>query len=135
LFVPVRAANDATALVLVRNVQPGEVLAAADFEVAARSSASLPYGYLADAEQAVGQAMRRMQTAGSVLTASALVAPEVIRRGELVTLTSGAGSVTVKSEGVALEAARLNQRLKVRSASGRVVEGTAEGPGQLRVGT
>jgi flagella basal body P-ring formation protein FlgA len=135
LFVPVRATNDATALVLVRNMQPGEVLAATDFEATARSSTSLPYDYMADAEQAVGQAMRRTQAAGSVLTASALVAPEVVRRGELVTLIAGDGPVSVKSEGVALEAARLKQRIKVRSASGRVIEGTAEGPGQVRVGS
>jgi flagella basal body P-ring formation protein FlgA len=52
-----------------------------------------------------------------------------------VTLTAGDGPVAVKSEGVALEAARLRQRLKVRSASGRIIEGTAEGPGLVRVGS
>jgi flagella basal body P-ring formation protein FlgA len=135
LFVPVRATNDAIALVLVRNVQPGEVLSAADFEVVRRSSASLPHDYLTDASQAVGLAIRRTQPTGSVVTAAALEAPEVVRRGELVTLTAGDGPVSVKSEGVALEAARLKQRLKVRSASGRVIEGTAEGPGQVRVGS
>ena len=71
----------------------------------------------------------------AVITAAALEAPEVVRRGELVTLTSGNGPISVKSEGVALEPARLRQRLKVRSASGRVIEGTAEGPGQVRVGS
>jgi flagellar basal body P-ring formation protein FlgA len=135
LFVPVRATNDATALVLVRNMQPGEVLTATDLDAVERSSASLPYDYMGGAEQAVGQAMRRAQAAGSVLTASALVAPEVVRRGELVTLIAGDGPVSVRSEGVALESARLKQRLKVRSASGRVIEGTAEGPGQVRVGS
>jgi len=135
LFVPVRATNDAVALVLVRNAQPGEVLSAADVEVARRSSASLPYDYLTDASQAVGLVIRRTQPTGSVLTAAALEAPEVVRRGELVTLTAGDGPVSVKSEGVALEPARLKQRLKVRSASGRVIEGTAEGPGQVRVGS
>jgi len=135
LFVPVRAVNDTTTLVLVRTVQPGEVLAAADFEVARRSSAALPYDYLADSTQAVGLAVRRTLAAGSVITASALVAPEVVRRGELVTLIAGDGPISVKSEGVALEAARLRQRIKVRSASGRVIEGVAEGPGQVRVGS
>jgi len=135
LYVPVRAANDAAVLVLARNVQPGEVLKAADFGVERRSSSSLPYDYLAEAAQAVGFAMRRSQTAGSVLTAAALVAPEVVQRGELVTLIAGDGPVSVKSEGVALEPGRLNQRIKVRSASGRVIEGTAEGPGQVRVGS
>ena len=135
LFVPVRAVNDVTVLVLARNVQPGEVLTAEDLSVAPRTSASLPYDYLTDRTQAVGLTIRRTQPAGAVVTAAALEAPEVVRRGELVTLTSGAGPINVKSSGVALEAARLNQRLKVRSASGRVIEGTASGPGQVRVGS
>jgi flagella basal body P-ring formation protein FlgA len=135
LFVPVRTTNDVSAVVLARNVQLGEVLTAADVTVAPRSSASLPYDYLSDSAQAVGLTMRRTQPAGSVITSAALEAPEVVRRGELVTLTSGGGPVSVKSEGVALEGARLRQRIKVRSASGRVIEGTAEGPGQVRVGS
>jgi len=135
LFVPVRARDDVAVVVLARNVQPGEVLTAEDVAVAQRSSASLPYDYLSDLEQAVGLVMRRSQPAGAVVAAAALEAPEVVRRGELVTLTSGNGPISVKSEGIALEPARLNQRLKVRSASGRVIEGTAEGPGQVRVGS
>jgi flagella basal body P-ring formation protein FlgA len=135
LFVPVRTTNEIAVLVLTRNVQPGEVLTAADLNVAQRSSASLPYDYLSDATQAVGLAVRRTQPSGAVLVAGALERPEIVRRGELVTLTAGDGPVTVKSEGVALEPARLHQRLKVRSASGRVIEGTAEAPGQVRVGS
>ena len=54
LFVPVRARNDVAVLVLARNVQPGEVLTAADVAVARRSSTSLPYDYLSDGAQAVG---------------------------------------------------------------------------------
>jgi flagella basal body P-ring formation protein FlgA len=134
LFVPVRVREEVAALVLARNVQPGHVLTAADVTVERRSSASLPHDYLSDGAEAIGLAVRRTQTAGSVLTAAALEAPEVVRRGELVTLAAGDGPVSVRSEGVALEDARLKQRLKVRSASGRVIEGTAEGPGLVRVG-
>lgn len=134
LFVPVRMHNDVAVLVLARNVQPGEVLAADDVTLERRSSASLPHDYLTDGAQAVGLALRRTLATGAVLTSAALEAPEVVRRGELVTLAAGAGPVIVKSEGVALEAGRLEQRIKVRSASGRVVEGTAEGPGLVRVG-
>ena len=134
LFVPVRMRNDVAVLVLARGLQPGEVLTPPDFVVERRSSASLPYDYLSDSAQAIGLTMRRTQPAGAVVTAAALEAPEVVRRGELVTLAAGDGPVMVKSQGVALEAARLRQRLKVRSASGRVIEGTAEGPGLVRVG-
>jgi flagella basal body P-ring formation protein FlgA len=135
LFVPVRVRNDASVVVLARNVQPGATLTAADVAVVRRSSASLPYDYLSDATQVLGRTMRRTQAEGSVVTAAALELPEVVRRGELVTVTSGNAEISVKSEGIALEAARLGQKLKVRSPSGRVIEGTAEGPGQVRVGS
>jgi flagella basal body P-ring formation protein FlgA len=135
LFVPVRAVDDIAVVVLARNVQPGETLTTDDVAVARRPSTALPYDYLSDTAQAVGLTMRRTQPAGAVVTAAALEAPEVVRRGELVTISSGAGPISVKSEGVALEAARRNQRVKVRSSSGRVIEGTAEGPGQVRVGS
>jgi flagella basal body P-ring formation protein FlgA len=135
LFVPVRMTNDVVVLVLTRAVQPGEVLEEADVETVRRSASSLPHDYFSDGEQAVGLAARRAHPAGAVVTAAALEAPEVVRRGELVTLTAGDGPITVRAEGIALEPAKLRGRLKVRSASGRVVEGTAEGPGQVRVGS
>ena len=70
-----------------------------------------------------------------MLVPAALEHPELIERGALVTLVSGGGSVSVRSEGVALEGGRLNQRVRVRSPSGRVVEGVVEASGEVRVGT
>lgn len=134
LFVPVRATDPVTVVVAARTLKPGEVLAAADVTVEQRPSTALPYDFLADATQAVGLTVRRTQTAGAVLSQGALEHPEVVARGALVTLVSTSGTVTVKSEGIALEPGRLRQRVRVRSASGRVVEGMAEGPGQVRVG-
>jgi flagella basal body P-ring formation protein FlgA len=135
LFVPVRATNPVAVLVLTRNVQGGETIATGDVAVERRPSASLPYDYLSEPGQAVGSTLKRTQTPGAVLIPAALERPMVVERGALVTLIAGAGPVTVKSDGVALEGARLGQRLRVRSASGRIVEGTAEGPGQVRIGT
>jgi flagella basal body P-ring formation protein FlgA len=135
LFVPVRTANEVPALVLARSVQPGDVLTAADITVAERSAATLPFDYMSAPEQAIGFAVRRSQAAGAVLVPAALESPTVVERGALVTVIAGVGPVTVKSEGVAIDSARLNERVKVRSASGRVIEGTAEAPGQVRVGS
>jgi flagella basal body P-ring formation protein FlgA len=135
LFVPVRTTNELPALTLTRSVQAGEVLTAEDLAVVQRSAAILPFDYLSDPAQAIGSALRRSQAAGAVLVPAAIESPQVVERGALVTLIASDGAITVKSEGVAIESARLNQRVKVRSASGRVIEGTAEGPGQVRVGS
>jgi flagella basal body P-ring formation protein FlgA len=135
LFVPVRATNPVAVLVLTRNVQGGETIAPGDVAVEQRPSASLPYDYLSEPHQAVGSTLRRTQTLGAVLIPAALELPMIVERGALVTVIAGDGPVTVKSDGVALEGARRGQRLRVRSASGRIIVGTAEGPGQVRVGT
>jgi flagella basal body P-ring formation protein FlgA len=121
-------------LVARRNLQAGEALTPADVEVRQQSAASLPLDYFSDPEQVVGLVVRRTQAAGAVLAPGALEHRQVIERGALVTLTAGSGAVTVKSEGIALEPARLQQRIRVRSVSGRVIEGTVEAPGQVRVG-
>ncbi len=134
LFVPVRVAEQLPVVVLRRNVQPGEVLAADDLEVRQQASAGLPFDYVGKAELAVGQTVRRTQPAGAVLLASALEQPQGVERGALVTLIAANATIQVKAEGVALEPGRLKERVRVRSASGRVVEGVVEAPGQVRVG-
>ncbi len=134
LFVPVRATEQLPVVVLRRGVQPGEVLAADDLEVRQQAAAALPFDYLGKTDLAVGQTVRRSQPAGAVLLASALEQPQGVERGALVTLIATSGTVEVKAEGVALEPGRLKERVRVRSASGRVVEGVVEAPGQVRVG-
>ena len=135
LFVPVRVEKQVTVVVAGRNLAAGEILTAADIEVHTQSSTSLPYDFLGDPAQAIGLTVRRGVPAGALLGAAALEHPTLIERGALVTLVSGSGPVRVNSEGVALEAARVKQRVRVRSASGRVVEGVVEASGEVRVGT
>jgi flagella basal body P-ring formation protein FlgA len=134
LFVPVRVVEQLPVVVLRRPVQPGEVLAADDLEVRQVAAASLPFDYLGKTELAVGQTVRRSQPAGAVLLAAALEQPQGVERGALVTLIAANATIEVKGEGVALEPGRIKERVRVRSASGRVVEGVVEAPGQVRVG-
>jgi flagella basal body P-ring formation protein FlgA len=134
LFVPVRVTEQVAVLVTRRNLQTGEVLGPADVEVQKQTAATLPYDYMSNPEQVVGLRVRRTQPVGTVLVPAALEHPDMVERGALVTLIAGSDAVTVKSEGVALEPGRLRQRIRVRSTSGRVLEGTVEATGQVRVG-
>jgi flagella basal body P-ring formation protein FlgA len=134
LFVPVRVSEQLPIVVLRRSVQPGEVLAADDLEIRQQAAATLPYDYVGKPDLAVGQTVRRSQSAGALLQASALEQPQGVERGALVTLISANSTLEVKAEGVALEPGRLKERIRVRSASGRVVQGVVEAPGQVRVG-
>jgi flagella basal body P-ring formation protein FlgA len=121
-------------LTVQRDVAAGARLEPADLAVVRRPSGSLPYQYFTDAEQAVGLVVRRTLPAGTVLVPAAVDRPRVVERGALVTLISGGGAVAVRAEGVALESAGVNQRVRVRSPSGRVVEGVVAASGEVHVG-
>lgn len=134
LFVPVRAVEQVPVVVTRRAVQAGEVLRADDVMLEQRRSASLPYEYFSGTAQAVGLTVRRTLPAGTVIVPAAVEHPTVVERGAVVTLVSGSGSVLVKSDGVALEPAKLNDRVRVRSRSGRIVSGVVEPSGEVRIG-
>src|SRR5690606_38046529 len=135
LFVPVRTASDVGVLVVQRDVAAGERLAAADLAVVERPSGSLPYQYFTTLEQGVGLVVRRTLPAGTVLVPAAVDSPRVVERGALVTLVAGGGAIAVRAEGVALESGGVNERVRVRSASGRVVEGVVAASGEVHVGS
>jgi flagella basal body P-ring formation protein FlgA len=135
LFVPVRVIEQVTVVVARRSLAAGDVLTAADLDARTQASTSLPYEFISDPAQAIGLTVRRTVPAGTVLVPATLVHPELVERGALVTLVSGSGTIRVKSEGVALEGARVKDRVRVRSHSGRIVEGVVEASGEVRVGT
>lgn len=134
LFVPVRTASDVGVLVVQRGVAAGERLAVADLAVVDRPSGSLPYQYFTAVEQVAGLVVRRTLPAGTVLVPAAVDSPRVVERGALVTLVAGGGVVVVRGEGVALESGGVNERVRVRSPSGRVVEGVVAASGEVHVG-
>jgi flagella basal body P-ring formation protein FlgA len=135
LFVPVRVTQQVAVLVARHDLAAGQVIGADDIEARAQSAATLPYEYLTDAGNVVGLTARRALPAGSVLASGALDRPELVARGAVVTLISGSGPVLGKSNGVALEPGRVRERVRVRSESGRIVEGVVETTGEVRVGS
>ncbi|HZF29189.1 MAG TPA: flagellar basal body P-ring formation chaperone FlgA [Gammaproteobacteria bacterium] len=134
LFVPVRAVEQVPVVVTRRAVQAGEVLDADDVALEARRSATLPYEYFSATAQTVGLTARRTLAAGTVVVPAAVEHPTVVERGAVVTLVSGSGSVLVRSDGVALEPAKLNDHVRVRSRSGRIVSGVVGPSGEVRIG-
>jgi len=129
LFVPVKVRRSQAVLVLARGVAAGEVLATADITVAQRDAARIAGAVLSDPAAAVGRVARRPLQAGSLLSASDLVAQRLVRRGDSVDLVSRRGSVEVRVAGRALGDAGEDERVSVENlASRRIVQGTV-GPG------
>lgn len=135
LFVPVRVRRSQTVLVLNRGIAPGEAITADAFTAENRDASRIVGAAVADPAQAVGRVARRILPAGAVLSASDLVAPRLIRRGDNVALVSRRGGVEVRVAGKALADAGENERVTVENLSSRrVVQGVVGPGGDVRVG-
>ena len=135
LFVPVRAVHNVEVVVASRSLARGLRLGREDLKVELRPSNILPVAYLTRLEDALGLSVQRTIPPGTVLVPGALDRPRLVQRGSLVTLVAGRSGIIVKSDGVALEDATLNQRVRVKTRAGRVVEGIVEASSQVRVGS
>lgn len=134
LFVPVRVSVATPVVVMRRNISRGEVISADDLRIVTQRSSTLPYEYLSRIEDAVGLTVRRPISEAAVVVPAALDRPTVVARGSLVTVVARLGGIEVKSQGLAVQAAGLNERVRVQSQSGRIVEGTVEARNLVRVG-
>lgn len=118
--------------VLGRAVARGEVIGQDDFTTEARSPAQAR-GALAIAN-AVGREATRTLPAGTVLRATDVIAPRLVRRGEPVTITVRSGGLAIATGGRALASAGAGEMVRVVSLStNRTLDGVVEGPDAVRV--
>lgn len=135
LYVPVRVEREASVLVLASNVSAGTVLDASHLVLRQRDIGQLAYGYLVDAQQVIGYSVRRPLQAGWALSGNDIEAPQVIKRGDSVTLIARSGPVEVRAGGKALSNAGVAERIRVENLSTRrVVDGTVTAEGMVAVG-
>jgi flagella basal body P-ring formation protein FlgA len=77
---------------------------------------------------------KRPIIAGSILQFGMLEVDLAVRRGQHVQLLAASGGIVVRSSGVALQDARLGERVRVQNASSlKIVEGWAETGSQVRL--
>lgn len=118
--------------VLTHAVARGDRLAADDFGADTRSPAqgrgALP------ASQAAGQEATRNLAVGSIVRASDVIAPRLVRRGEPVTITVRAGSLSIATAGRALGSGGTGDLVRVViTATNRTLDGTVVASGEVRV--
>ncbi|MGV8958932.1 MAG: flagellar basal body P-ring formation chaperone FlgA [Stenotrophomonas sp.] len=134
LFVPVKIRREQAVLVLNRGLAAGEILASADIGTVKRDTARIAGAVLTDPQQAIGRVARRTLGAGSLLSATDLVSPRLVRRGDNVSLVSRRGGVEVRVAGRALGDAGENDRVSVENLSSRrVVQGVVAAGGDVLV--
>jgi flagella basal body P-ring formation protein FlgA len=135
LYVPVRASERRTVVVVKRSLAPGLPVPADALALQEQDTAGLPNGYIARIEDAAGKLLRRPVTPGEPLPPNALDAPASIRRGQEIVLMSQAGGFVVRASGKALADGASGERIKAENLdTHRQVEGVVREDGVLEIG-
>lgn len=110
------------------------IISASDLDLVRQPIGQTIGGTVFDSEQLVGMQLTRALDAGATLRLSNLRKPDVIKRGQQVTLVSGTGGLEVRIAGKALDNAAEGERVTVSNlSSGKRVQGIAHADGTVSV--
>jgi flagella basal body P-ring formation protein FlgA len=130
---PTVARGNVEVLTYARNLQTGEIVRPEDLVWG--KAAAAPSDTPGDADAVIGLAARRPLRAGAAVAARDLGAAQVIKAGETVTVTFADEGVSLALEGKAMNSAGVGETLNVQNtASKKVIQAVATGPGQAVVG-
>lgn len=120
--------------VLNKPLARNDVITRDDLKLITRPVDSNTSGMVMDEEQLVGMQLKRALDAGSILRLANLRKPNIIKRGQQVTLVSGTRGLEVRIQGKALADAAEGERVAVSNlSSGKRVEGIAHSDGTVSV--
>ena len=127
------ARGNVEVLTYARSLTAGEIVQAQDLVWA--KAAAAPNDAPGDAEAIIGLAARRPLRAGAAVSARDVSAPQVIKAGELVTVAYEDGGISLALQAKAMASAGLGESFAVQNtASKKIIQAVASGPGQAVVG-
>ncbi|WP_374434219.1 flagellar basal body P-ring formation chaperone FlgA, partial [Tabrizicola sp.] len=122
------------AMVPLRRLEPGEVIAEADLAAADVPLASLPNAALRLSEELVGKEVQRALLPDRPVPSASVREPRAVRRGEQVRIAFSGDGITLSAPGRALQDGILGQEIRVVNlASSRTITAIAAGAGQVTV--
>ena len=134
LTLPVTVSVYRNVLVSTRQLNRGEQLKPGDVKLASRDLATLPYGYVDDLAASIGMKIKRRINAGTALTPAMLKKPQVVSRGQRITILADTGAMQVRMAGKALASGAVGDRIQVlNTRSKRKLEGVITAAGEIRV--
>lgn len=132
VYVPATINVSGTFIASTRSLPRGHILGYDDVEPKEQNLTKIPWGSVTDLEQVIGKELKRPVNAGSALTSAMLGKPEVIKRGQQVTVYSGSGGLQVSVAGTAMASGAEGDRVQIRNTrSKRIIEGTVRADGSV----
>ncbi|MFC3530633.1 flagellar basal body P-ring formation chaperone FlgA [Vogesella facilis] len=133
LSLPVLASELQLVLVTTRLMRAGEVLQADDIKLAPVNNRSQLSQGIRDQTLLLGQMVRSTLPPGTMLTASQVRSPFVVKMNQPVKLQIRGDGFAVNSDATALGNAAAGERVNVRVANGKVISALVEADGSVSV--
>jgi len=134
VYVPVSVESEIGVLVLKESAARGARITAESCSVQKRRVSGFAEAYITDPAALAKRTLKRALPAGTALTADALVADMVVKRGDQVTLLASTGGFEVRAYGRALSDGYDGARIKAQNLSSlKVVEGVVDSTGVIHV--
>lgn len=130
---PAAARGNVEVLTYARSLAAGEIVQPQDLVWS--KVAVAPAGAPTDAEQVIGMAARRPLREGATVMSRDISAPQVIKAGEMITVVYENEGISLALQGKAMAAAAVGEVVSVQNtASKKIIQAVASGPGQAVVG-
>jgi flagellar basal body P-ring formation protein FlgA len=121
--------------VLARTLNRGEALREGDVTLERRPREGLPADVQASATAALGEVAQRTLPAGSLLREGDTALPDLVARGETVTIVYATPGISLSMRGVANDSGRMGAVVNVVNVtSKKVLQATVVGAGRVSVG-
>ncbi len=134
LYVRGQVSATEQAPVLVTAVGRGEIIGSDDVNYEVRQISNDYAGIISDINDIIGKEARRSLRAGDAIRFNDLRAPQLVERGQTVTIVSGIAGLQVSMQGKALAGGAKGDRLIVSNlSSGKRVEGVIMANGAVRI--
>jgi flagella basal body P-ring formation protein FlgA len=111
--------REAEGLTVMRLTRLGEVLGAGDVQKVATRLSQLPRGAMTTLASVLGSKARQELRPGQWLTDQMLVTPDVVKRGQLVTMRLVHGPLTITGKGVVMQPGGLGQVVKIQNVDSK----------------
>lgn len=120
--------------VLVRDMQPGEIVHQQDIDWVRLPSNRVSQNIVTSLEHLVGMSPRRPARAGEPMRIAEMQPPILVEKGAQVDVTLISGSLTLTARGRALENGAVGDVVNVvNTRSNRTIQGVVEGPNMVRI--
>ncbi len=120
--------------VLMSNLQAGDIISEADINMVEISQKDIQHNMITKKENMIGLTPRRAAYAGKYLPQGSLIKPQLVKRGESVSITFREGPLVLSAKGKALSSGAIGDRVRVSNAnSSRIVDAEITGSNQVVV--